>query len=129
MVGRITRFLREFIFLLSIITTIIGLVLLAMGALWFLFRDMVNTNTALNFIAEVENWNAYLLVAGLIIFGIGVFYLYSFLKNRKFALDELKTDKRSEFLKKHNEIKNIVKQLPSKYQKMFKDKEDELGIK
>jgi hypothetical protein len=129
MVGKITGFLREFIFMLSIFTSIIGLVLLAMGVLWFLFRDMVITNNALNFIAEVDNWNAYLLVAGLIIFGIGVFYLYSFLKNRKFALDELKTDKRSEFLKKHNEIKNIVKQLPSKYQKMFKDKEDELGIK
>ena len=115
--------------LLSIITSIIGLVLLAMGVLWFWFRDMVITNNALNFIAEIENWNAYLLVAGLIIFGIGIFYLYSYLKNRKFALEELKTDKRSEFLKKHNELKNIVKQLPSKYQKMFKDKEDELGIK
>ena len=129
MVGRISGFLREFIFLLSIITSIIGLVLLAMGVLWFWFRDMVITNNALNFIAEIKNWNAYLLVAGLIIFGIGIFYLYSYLKNRKFALEELKTDKRSEFLKKHNELKNIVKQLPSKYQKMFKDKEDELGIK
>lgn len=129
MVGRISGFLREFIFLLSIITSIIGLVLLAMGVLWFWFRDMVIMNNTLNFIAEIENWNAYLLVAGLIIFGIGIFYLYSYLKNRKFALEELKTDKRSEFLKKHNELKNIVKQLPSKYQKMFKDKEDELGIK
>lgn len=129
MVGKITGFMREYIFLLSIITGVIGLLLLIMGILWFWFRDMVITNSALNFIAEVDNWNAYLLVAGLIIFGIGIFYLYSYLKNRKFALDELKTDKRSEFLKKHNELKNIVKQLPSKYQKMFNDKEDELGIK
>ncbi len=129
MVGKITGFMREFIFLLSIIIVIVGLLLLVMGVLWFWFRGMVITNSALNFIAEIENWNAYLLVVGLIIFGIGIFYLYSYLKNRKFALEELKTDKRSEFLKKHNELKNIIKQLPSKYQKMLKDKEDELGIK
>jgi hypothetical protein len=108
---------------------IIGLFLLVMGILWFWFRDIVIENTTLEFIANLEDWNAYFIVLGLIIFGIGLYYLYSYFNNRKFALEELKTDKRSEFLKKHNEIKSIVKQLPSKYQKMLKDKEDELKIK
>jgi dipeptide/tripeptide permease len=121
--------MREYVFGLSIITMIIGLFLLFMGALWFGFRNIVEDNNVLQFISNLENWNAYLLVAGLIIFGIGLYYLYSYLNNRKFALEELKTDKRSEFLKKHNELKNIVKYLPSKYQKMLKDKEDELGVK
>jgi len=129
MVGKIIGFMREYIFLLSVITIIVGLFLLVMGVLWFWFRDIVIDNNVLNFIANIENWNAYLLVAGLIIFGIGLYYLYVYLKNRKFALDELKTDKRSEFLKKHNELKSIIKHLPSKYQQMFKDKEDELKIK
>jgi hypothetical protein len=128
MVGRISGFLREYIFLLSIFTVIIGLFLLFMGVVWFSFRDMTN-NSVLNFIAQVHDWNAYVLVIGLIIFGIGIFYLYSYLKDKKFALEELKTDKRSEFLKKHNELKTIIKRLPSKYHKMLKDKEDELRIK
>ena len=127
--SKIIRFMREYVFGLSIITMIIGLFLLFMGVLWFWFNDIVIENSSLEFIANLENLNAYLLVAGLIIFGIGLYYLYSYLNNRKFALEELRTDKRSEFLKKHNELKNIVKYLPSKYQKMLKDKEDELRVK
>ncbi|MCK4332898.1 MAG: hypothetical protein KAV40_04900 [Thermoplasmatales archaeon] len=129
MMSKIIRFMREYVFGLSIITMIIGLFLLFMGVLWFWFNDIVIENSSLEFIANLENLNAYLLVAGLIIFGIGLYYLYSYLNNRKFALEELRTDKRSEFLKKHNELKNIVKYLPSKYQKMLKDKEDELRVK
>lgn len=129
MVSKITRFMREYVFGLSIITIIIGLFLLFMGVLWFWLKDIIIGNNALGFIANLENLNAYSLVAGLIILGIGLYYLYSFLKNRKLALKELKTDKRSEFLKKHNELKSIVKYLPSKYQKMLKDKENELKIK
>ena len=129
MVSKMTRFMREYVFGLSIITIIIGLFLLSMGVLWFGFNDIVIENNSLEFIANLENLNAYLLVAGLIILGIGLYYLYSFLKNRKLALEELKTDKRSEFLKKHNELKSIVKYLPSKYQKMLKNKENELNIK
>ena len=129
MVSKMTRFMREYVFGLSIITIIVGLFLLSMGVLWFWFNEIVMENSALEFIANLENLNAYLLVAGLVIFGIGLYYLYSFLKNRKLALEELKTDKRSEFLKKHNELKSIVKYLPSKYQKMLEDKENELKIK
>lgn len=129
MVSKMTGFMREYVFGLSIITIILGLFLLFMGVLWFWFNEIVMENSTLEFIANLENLNAYLLVAGLIIFGIGLYYLYSFLKNRKLALKELKTDKRSEFLKKHNELKSIVKYLPSKYQKMLEDKENELKIK
>lgn len=121
--------MREYVFGLSIITMIIGLFLLFMGVLWFWFKNIVEDNNVLQLISNLEDGNAYLLVAGLIIFGIGLYYLYSYLNNRKFALEELKTGKRSEFLKKHNELKNIVKYLPSKYQKMLKDKEDELRVK
>jgi len=129
MASKITGFMREYVFGLSIITIILGLFLLFMGVLWFWFKNIVEDNNVLQLISNLEDGNAYLLVAGLIIFGIGLYYLYSYLNNRKFALEELKTDKRSEFLKKHNELKNIVKYLPSKYQKMLKDKEDELRVK
>ena len=128
MAGRITGFLREYVFGLSIIVMIVGFVLLLMGVIRYGFRDLqlgFYTDT----IRDLEDWNAYLLVIGLIIFGTGVYYLYSYLKNRKFALEELKTNKRSEFLKRHSELKDTVRYLPSKYKKMLKEKEDELRIK
>ena len=120
--------LREYVFGLSIITMICGFFLLIMGVLWYWFRDALE-NDSLQIIRDLEDWNAYLLVGGLIIFGIGLYYLYSFIINRKFVLEEIKTNKRSEFLKKHKELKGTVKHLPSKYQKMVKDKEEELNIK
>jgi len=129
MVSKISRIIREFIIILSIITIIIGLILLTMGILWYGFTDLVEQTIELDFIYRLGDWNAYLLVIGLIVFGIGVYYLYSYLKDKKFVLEEIKTDKRSEFIKKHIELRNTVKRLPSKYKKMLKDKEEELGIK
>lgn len=128
MAGRISGFLREYVLILSIIITIIGFILLFMGVLWYWVRDVIVGNSALAFISDLGDWNAYILVAGLIVFFIGIYYLYSFLKNRKFVLKELRTNKRSELLKKHKELRSVVKHLPTKYQKMVQEKEDELGI-
>ena len=126
---KITALLREYVVGLSIIIMICGFVLLIMGVLWYWFRDAVTENGSLQFIRDLGDWNAYLLVGGLIIFGIGLYYIYSYITKRKFVLEEIKTNKRSEFLKKHKELKGTVKHLPSKYQKMVKDKEKELKIK
>jgi len=126
---KITEILREYIVLLSILTVVCGLVLLVIGILWYAFQDFVNENGSVEFIRNLGNWNAYILVAGLIIFGIGLYYVYSFITKRKFVLDEIETKKRSEFLKTHKEIKATVKHLPLKYQQMVKDKEKELRIK
>ena len=126
---KLTGLLREYVVGLSIIIMICGFVLLIMGVLWYWFRDAVTENGSLHFISDLGDWNAYLLVGGLIIFGIGLYYIYSYITKRKFVLEEIKTNKRSEFLKKHKELKGTVKHLPSKYQKMVKDKEKELKIK
>jgi uncharacterized membrane protein len=126
---KITALLREYVVGLSIIISVCGFVLLIMGVLWYWFRDAVTENGSLQFIRDLGDWNAYLLVGGLIIFGIGLYYIYSYITKRKFVLEEIKTNKRSEFLKKHKELKGTVKHLPSKYQKMVKDKEKELKIK
>lgn len=126
---KITALLREYVVGLSIIISVCGFVLLIMGVLWYWFRDAVTENGSLHFIYDLGDWNAYLLVGGLIIFGIGLYYIYSYITKRKFVLEEIKTNKRSEFLKKHKELKGTVKHLPSKYRKMVKDKEKELKIK
>lgn len=126
---KITELLREYVFGISIILTICGFFLLFMGVLWYWFNKAVLENDSLKFIRDLGEWNAYLLVGGVIIFGIGLYYIYSYITNKKFVLEEIKTNKRSEFLKKHKELKGTVKHLPSKYQKMVKDKEKELKIK
>ena len=83
----------------------------------------------IRFIKNLGDWNFYLVIIGLIVFAFGAYYLYIYLKNRKFVLEELQTNKRSELLKKHVELKDTVRHLPSKYRKMLKEKETELRIK
>jgi len=126
MAGKITEFFREFVLLFSIILTIIGFFILFIGITGILEGHPMNF---LNLTDEILDWGLYLLIIGFIIFGTGIWYLYSFFNNRKFVLEEIKTNKRSEFIKMHTEIKSVVKHLPSKYRKMFKDKEEELSIK
>jgi putative Mn2+ efflux pump MntP len=130
MSGRITGFLREYILGLSILTMIPGLVFIFIGVVYLFFIKITEpTNSLLHFINILDKWNDYILVAGLIIFGIGVYYLYSYLNKRKFVLDELKTDKRSEILKKRNKLEATVKHLPSRYQRMLSEKEEEFNIR
>jgi uncharacterized membrane protein YiaA len=130
MSGKITLFLREYVMVFSIIITIIGILLLFMGVAYYWIRSLVEpATTPLHFINTLQEWNAYILVAGIVIFSIGVYYIYSFLKKRKFVLDELRTDKRSEILKKRNKLEATTKHLPSKYQRMLTQKEEELNIK
>lgn len=123
--GKINNFLREYVFGLSIIFTILGFILLFMSGSYYAFEGF-----GLDFINNLQDWNLYLLILGFVVFAwFGVYYLYSFITNRKFVLEELETNKRSEFLKKHSQVKIKVKHLPSKYHKMLKDKEKELKIK
>ena len=125
---KITGLLKEYVFGLSIINMIIGLFLLFMGIIFYWISD-IELGFYTDIIKKLDQWNAFILIGGLIIFGIGLYYLYSYQTNRAFVLEEIKTNKRSEFLKKHKELKGTVKHLPSKYQKMVKDKEKELKIK
>jgi hypothetical protein len=130
MSGRITGFLREYILGLSILTIIPGIIFIFMGVVFVFFNSIgESANSLVHFIYVLDVWNDYILVAGLIIFGIGVYYLYSYLNKRKFVLDELKTDKRSEILKKRGKLESTVKHLPSKYQRMLSEKEEEFNIR
>lgn len=134
MTGKISGFLREYVLGFSIITTIVGLILLIMGIIWVFFRDSNDNPTIkLGFFTEavknVGNFNYYVLGAGFVILIMGVWYLYSYIKNRKFVLKEIKTNKRSELLKKHGELEDTVKHLPSKYKKMVDEKAEELRVK
>ena len=127
MAGKITNFFRETQLIFSLILTILGFIILFLGVTMLWFQDI--PKNLLNLSNESLNWNVYLLIIGFIVFIAGVWYLYSYIKNRKFILEEIKTNKRSELLKKHTELHNIVKHMPSKFQKMLDDKEEELKIK
>lgn len=124
MSGKITGFFREYVFGLSIITFIVGLVLLILSLIHYFLAEYQP-----EFIKNLGDWNFYLVIIGLIIFAFGIYYLYSYLKSRKFVLEEFKTNKRSELLKRHGELKDTVRYMPSKYKKMLKEKEEELRIK
>ena len=125
---KITGVLREYVFILSIIFTILGFIIIFIGATGIGAPHI--PENFFGFSDEILAWSPYILILGFVVFGwFGVYYLYSYLKNSKFVLKELKTNNRSEFLKKHSEVKLKVKHLPSKFQKMLKEKEEELNIK
>lgn len=123
MAGKITNFFRETQLIFGIILTVVGFIVLYLGITGIWYQDICFLS------GDFYDWSFYLLIIGFIVFVAGVWYLYSFLKNRKFVLDELKTNKRSELIKRHAELKNTVKHMPSRYQKMLKDKEEELKIR
>lgn len=127
MAGKITNFFRETQLFFSIILAILGIIILFLGIAGIWYQDFLKD--VFNFSNDLLSWSLYLLMFGFIIFLAGIWYLYTYLKNKKFILDELETNKRSELIKKHTELKNTVKHLPSKYQKMLEEKEDELSIK
>lgn len=127
MSGKIIGFIREYVFGLSIIIMIIGLFVIFTGVLGIWFVDVARD--FLNFPNGVLEWCPYVLIFGLLIFGVGLYYLYGFIKNRNFVLEEIETKKRSEFIKRHGDLKDSVRNLPSKYKEMLKEKEKELKIK
>lgn len=125
---KIIDFGREYITILSSITIIIGLFLLFMGMIHYWFANL-KLGFYTELISNLQEWNAYALVAGLILLAIGGYYIYLHVKDKKFVLEELRTNKRSELLKKHAQLRMVAKHLPSKYQKMLQEKEKELNIK
>ncbi len=128
MKAKIIEFVREYILIFSIIAIIIGLILIPMGIIWY-FLTEISLGFYTDLIYQLENWNFYLIILGLVILPTGLYYLYLFFKNKKFILEEISTNKRSELLKRQKELRRIVKKMPKKYRKMLKEKEQELNIK
>jgi len=131
---KIEGFLREYVLIFSIIVTIIGAFTFSMGIIWFFLKEDVksgelNLGFFTSLLNKVGEWNFYLIFVGFILLITGVYYLFTYMKNRKFIYEELETNKRSEFIKKHAELKNTVKHMPTKYQKLVKEKEKELKVK
>lgn len=131
MSGRITNFLREYVVALSILIIIPAVIFIFMGVVYLFFIEIAEPlESPFHFIKDpLGIWNDYILIAGLIILGIGVYYLYSYFTKRKLVLNELKTDKRSELLKMRSKLESTVKHLPSKYQRMLAEKEEEFNIR
>ena len=127
MANMLVRLWKEYIFGISIILLIMGLVTLIFGILGMWFSDVLVTSFAMN--QDVLPWSLYILIVGVLFALIGAYYLYEFITNKKFLLEEIETKKRSEFMKSHIELKKSVRKLPSKYQEMLEKKKKELKIK
>lgn len=126
--GKITNFLREYVLPFSIILTVLGLLMTVFGALGIWMRSLF-FETPLEVFYVLDLWNAYLFVGGLIVLAFGAYYLYSYTTKRRFLLRELKTNKRSEILAKHGELRRTARHLPTKFQTMLQEKEDEFNIR
>lgn len=122
--GKIVGFVREYIFALSIIALLLGIVVIMFPIIHYAFADMQP-----DLIRSVGEWNFYLVIIGFILLAAGSWYLFVYLKNRKFIIEEIDTNRRSEFMKRHGELINVVRKMPLKFQEMVEEKERELKIK
>lgn len=127
MANVIGKILKEYIFGISVVLLIVGLAVLVFGILGMWFDDVLTNTFSLN--RDILAWSLYILIVGFIVTITGIYYLYEFMKNKRFLLEELETNKRSEFMKNHLEIKNAARHLPSKYQEMLSKKEKDLRVK
>ena len=123
MANKITNFFREYILIFSCILTILGLIVFIIGVTAIFEINFLNLSQ------DVLNWSLYILALGFILLIAGAWYLYSFFNNRKFILEAFATNKRSELIKKHTELKIKTKRMPKKYQQMLRDLEEEFKIK
>ncbi len=119
---------RELRLPVTILMLIVGLILLLTGIIWIWF-PRISAGLLSELANSLANWNYYGLVAGIILLIFGIWYLYDFIKKRKTLLEKMKTDRRSEFVKRRKELEKIAKSLPRKYEKMLLEKMEELKIK
>ena len=127
MANKIGKIWKEYIVGLSIVMLVVGLIVLIFGILGMWFDGALISTFAMD--QDILSWSLYILIIGIILTLAGVFYLYDFITNKRFLLEEIQTNKRSEFMKNHVELKNAARHLPSKYQEMLSKKEKELRIK
>lgn len=121
------RMWKEYIMGISIALLIIGLIVLIFGIFGTWSSDMLTDMLRIH--PDVLDWSLYILIIGAILTFLGGYYLYDFLRNKRFLLDKIETNKRSEFMKYHAQLKNAVRKLPSKYQEMLHKKEKQLRLK
>ena len=91
MKGKISGFLREHILILSLLTIIIGIIILIIGILGIWFKDEIKN--MINFMDTLIPWSLYILIIGLILFGMGIYYLYMFVTKKNFIMKEIETNK------------------------------------
>lgn len=112
--------------LFSLLGLILGILATSMGALWILLPDTATTIELLN---QIGDWNYWILLGGIIVLFAGIYYLYSYIKNKTFLQEEITAERRSEFIKKHKELKAAARNLPCKYQDMLKEAEERFNYK
>lgn len=127
MSGKISKMMREYVLILSILSAILGAIVTIFGILGIWMKDLLIDSLSIS--SDFLVWSPYILVIGIIVLLAGIWYLYDFFRNKKILLEELQTKKRSEFLKKHAELKDAARHLPSKYQQLLEEKERELNVK
>jgi len=112
----------------SLLILILGIIFFVSSVVWLFFRE-ADLGLASKLSSFFGDWNYYLIVVSIVLLFVGGWYSYDYIKKRKYLLEELKTDRKSELVKKKAELESIVKRLPKKYERMLREKEEKLGLR
>ena len=125
---KIWKVWREVRFPVSLFVLALGIILFISGLVWMFWRE-AELGPISDLAKFFGGWNYYLLVIGIVLIPIGGWYSYDYIKKKRFLLEELKTDRKSELVKKKGELESVVKALPKRYERMLREKEEKLGLR
>lgn len=111
-------FLVERALVIAVLVTLTG-VILSVVSLLDLAADLIDLN----------GWEYWIIVAGLIVFVIGIYLLAGYLKLVSQFERYMKIDSRAEFKKELDEIEYLAWRLPSKFGKRLEAKKKDMGLR
>jgi hypothetical protein len=127
MFEKIGKILRELTLGISILLVILGVIVLMLGVLGTWWNQILIDVSGIS--EELLVWSPYVMILGLIVLAFGIWYLYSYFNNKRIVTEGLQTNKRSEFMKKHAEIKKAARRLPSRFLQQLEEKEKQFRMK
>jgi ABC-type nickel/cobalt efflux system permease component RcnA len=103
---------------LSVSMTLIGVVLAVMG-----LTD-ITTGTA-----SLGGWSMLAMVAGLIIFAFGIYWLAGYLRDVRDFKNLLEEQSKAAFIKELDDTEYLAWKLPTRFEEELQEKKKRLGVK
>jgi len=119
-------FMRNNAFAIGLTLTIAGAILLLLG-IWTTWLPWLPNLTKI--FTEPYAWNIVCFIAGILLVFTAGWETLDLVSAKKKLIALIDTKKKSEFISRRDDIKELVKRLPKKCEALVKEKEEELGIK
>ena len=114
---------------LAVLCTAAGIPLLVFSSLSIFFYKEGDTGFLSTIHDSVGNWAYWILIFGIVLLVIGIYYIYSFIKLLKEFKKLMDESSKSRFIKNLDRIEELAWRLHPRYEKIVVNRKQELKIK